>query len=236
MLAANFRNTQGQVSTLQLHPRMSPKPSPKEVCRHSFCGFFGRGPGGYAAAFLAADLGLQVTLVDLESRLGGVCLLGAAFPRRPSCTWPRASPKPDTWATGASRSPNPASTWLPSGAEGKGYRHTDRRLEATRREAQGGVVRARATFADSQTLKLEAVDGNPLADDQVAFEHCIVATGSSPTRIPAFDLPTHRVMDSTGTWNCPTCPSRCWSSAAATSAWKWAPSTPLWEAGCGSSK
>ena len=35
----------------------------------------GAGPGGYAAAFLAADLGMQVTLVDLESRLGGVCLL-----------------------------------------------------------------------------------------------------------------------------------------------------------------
>ena len=68
------------------------------------------------------------------------------------------------------------------------------------------MVRARATFADSQTLKLEAVDGNPLADDQVAFEHCIVATGSSPTRIPAFDLPTHRVMDSTGALELPDVP------------------------------
>ena len=48
----------------------------------------GGGPGGYAAAFLAADLGMQVTLVEAEPRLGGTCLLAAAFPPRPCCTWP----------------------------------------------------------------------------------------------------------------------------------------------------
>ena len=42
----------------------------------------GGGPGGYAAAFLAADLGLQVTLVELESRLGGVCLLRGCIPSK----------------------------------------------------------------------------------------------------------------------------------------------------------
>ena len=36
----------------------------------------GGGPGGYAAAFLAADLGMEVTLVEAEPRLGGICLLG----------------------------------------------------------------------------------------------------------------------------------------------------------------
>ncbi len=68
------------------------------------------------------------------------------------------------------------------------------------------VIRARAAFENSQTLKLEAVDGKPLADDRIAFEHCIVATGSSPTRIPAFDLPTPRVMDSTGALELPDVP------------------------------
>ena len=42
----------------------------------------GAGPGGYAAAFLAADLGMQVTLVDLEARLGGVCLLRGCIPSK----------------------------------------------------------------------------------------------------------------------------------------------------------
>ena len=42
----------------------------------------GGGPGGYAAAFLAADLGMQVTLVDLEPRLGGTCLLRGCIPSK----------------------------------------------------------------------------------------------------------------------------------------------------------
>ena len=42
----------------------------------------GAGPGGYAAAFLAADLGMQITLVDLEPRLGGVCLLRGCIPSK----------------------------------------------------------------------------------------------------------------------------------------------------------
>src|SRR3972149_6013006 len=42
----------------------------------------GGGPGGYAAAFLAADLGVRVTLVDLEPRLGGVCLLRGCSPSK----------------------------------------------------------------------------------------------------------------------------------------------------------
>jgi dihydrolipoamide dehydrogenase len=68
------------------------------------------------------------------------------------------------------------------------------------------VIRARATFESSQTLRLEAPDGEPLSDDRVDFEHGIIATGSSPTRIPAFDLPTHRVMDSTGALTLPDVP------------------------------
>ena len=42
----------------------------------------GGGPGGYAAAFLAADLGMQVTLVDMEKSLGGVCLLRGCIPSK----------------------------------------------------------------------------------------------------------------------------------------------------------
>ena len=62
---------------------------------------------------------------------------------------------------------------------------------AAKRNVQ--VVRAKATFEDSQTLQLASVDGKPLADDRLQFKHRIIATGSSPRpRIPAFDLPTPR--------------------------------------------
>ena len=60
------------------------------------------------------------------------------------------------------------------------------------------VVNARAAFASSQSLVLMGGDPSTYDGDQLSFEHCILATGSLPTKIPAFDLPTDRVMDSTG--------------------------------------
>ena len=167
----------------------------------------GGGPGGYAAAFLAADLGLQVALVELESRLGGVCLLRGCIPSkallhvakamaeaRHLTDWgvAFAEPKIDLAAMRARKEKVLATLTggLKQLSEKRGVK----------------VIRARATFENSQTLKLEAVDGKPLSDDRIAFKHCIVATGSSPARIPAFDLPTPRIMDSTGALELPDVP------------------------------
>ena len=49
---------------------------------HSQVVVLGGGPGGYAAAFLAADLGLEVTLVEADPRLGGTCLLRGCIPSK----------------------------------------------------------------------------------------------------------------------------------------------------------
>jgi dihydrolipoamide dehydrogenase len=167
----------------------------------------GAGPGGYAAAFLAADLGMKVTLVDLEPRLGGVCLLRGCIPSKALLHVAKtisdaehlrdwgvnfAAPQIDVAAVRA-RKEKVIATLTGGLKQLSGRRNVN-------------VIRARATFEDSQTLKLKSVDGQPLADDQITFEHCIVATGSSPTRIPAFDLPTHRVMDSTGALELPDVP------------------------------
>ena len=68
------------------------------------------------------------------------------------------------------------------------------------------MIRARAEFEDSSTLVLSPVTAEPLEDSRVQFEHCILATGSSPTKIPSLDLPTARVMDSTGALELPDVP------------------------------
>ena len=49
---------------------------------HTQLAVLGGGPGGYSAAFLAADLGMQVTLVEAEERLGGTCLLKGCIPSK----------------------------------------------------------------------------------------------------------------------------------------------------------
>lgn len=167
----------------------------------------GAGPGGYAAAFLAADLGMQVTLVDLEPRLGGVCLLRGCIPSKALLHAAKVMAEARHLAEWGV-------VFGPLTIDVAAMRARKDRLIAT---LTGGlkmladkrnvtIVRARAKFENSQTLHLESVDGTPLADDRVTFEHCIVATGSSPTRIPAFDLPTHRVMDSTGALALPDVP------------------------------
>ena len=158
----------------------------------------GGGPGGYAAAFLAADLGMQVTLVEREARLGGVCLLRGCIPSKALLHVAKAMAEAKHLAE-----------WGVAFAEPKLNLEAMRsRKEKVIATLTGGlaqlakkrnvrVVRAKAQFADSQTLQLEPVAEATLEDDRLRFEHCILATGSSPTKIPAFDLPTDRVMDST---------------------------------------
>ena len=150
---------------------------------------------------------MQVTLVDLESRLGGVCLLRGCIPSKALLHVAKAKAEAKhlaEWGVAF------------SDADHRSGRHAARKekvvatltggLKQLAAKRNVKVVRARAVFEDSQTLKLASVDGTPLADDRIVFEHCIVATGSSPTRIAAFDLPTHRVMDSTGALELPDVP------------------------------
>jgi len=167
----------------------------------------GAGPGGYAAAFLAADLGLQVTLVDLEARLGGVCLLRGCIPSKALlhvaktiaetkhlADWGVAFPAPTIDLDVVRARKEKVIATLAGG------------LKLLGGKRKINVIRVRSTFATSPTLKLDPLHGNPPADDPITFEHCLVATGSSPIRIPAFDLPTHRVMDSTGALELPDVP------------------------------
>jgi dihydrolipoamide dehydrogenase len=150
---------------------------------------------------------MKVTLVDQEPRLGGVCLLRGCIPSkallhvakamaeaRHLTDWgiTFAQPKVDVDAVRA-RKEKVIST-LTGGLK----------QIAKKRSVQ--VIQARATLESSQSMRLEPVGQATLEDRQLRFQHCLLATGSSPTRIPAFDLPTPRVMDSTGALELPDVP------------------------------
>ncbi len=163
----------------------------------------GAGPGGYAAAFLAADLGMEVTLIDARAQLGGVCLQQGCIPSkallhvaktmadaRHLADWGVSYGEPTIDLDAVRGKKQKLITMLTSGLG----------QLAKRRKVK--VVQAWATFQDSSTLHLKSTgDGSPkggsLEDNCLRFQHCILATGSSPTLIPALDLPTPRVMDST---------------------------------------
>ena len=167
----------------------------------------GGGPGGYAAAFLAADLGMKVALVEQDAKLGGVCLLRGCIPSKALLHVAKTMADArhlDDW--GVSFTPPKIDVAVMRDRKEKAIANLTGGLKQIAAKRNVQVIRAKAAFEDSNTLKLEAQGDKPLDDDRLRFEHCIIATGSSPATIPALSLPTHRVMDSTGALNLPDVP------------------------------
>jgi dihydrolipoamide dehydrogenase len=145
----------------------------------------GGGPGGYAAAFLAADLGMQVALVDMEARLGGVCLLRGCIPSKALLHVAKSMAEARHLADwGVKFAPPEIDIAAMRARKEKVIATLTGGLKQLAAKRKVQVIRARATFENSQTLRLHAVDGKPPEDDRLEFEHCILATGSSPTQLP----------------------------------------------------
>ncbi|HEY4760704.1 MAG TPA: dihydrolipoyl dehydrogenase [Thermoguttaceae bacterium] len=167
----------------------------------------GGGPGGYAAAFLATDLGMKVALVEQDSRLGGVCLLRGCIPSKALLHVAKSMAEAIELANwGVRFAPPKIDLQTMRERKEKALANLSNGLKQLSGKRNVEIIRAKAVFENSRTLKLEAVDGKALSDDRLQFEHCIIATGSSPAKIPALDLPTHRLMDSTGALALPDVP------------------------------
>jgi dihydrolipoamide dehydrogenase len=156
----------------------------------------GGGPGGYAAAFMAADLGMEVTLVEKDTRLGGTCLLRGCIPSKALLHVGRvvaevremqdwgvhfSAPKIDINAV-RDRKEKVIDALTGGLAQ-----------LAKRRNVK--VVQGQGMFTASNTLEVIQQDAG---SQKITFDHCILASGSRPARIPAFDIGSSRVMDSTG--------------------------------------
>ncbi len=156
----------------------------------------GGGPGGYPAAFDAADHGLKVTLVDADPKLGGVCLNRGCIPSKALLHVAKlineAHESADWGVTFA-----PPKIDLDQLRAWKGSVINKMVGGINQLAGARGVttVNARGSFVDSQTLELTHPDG---AKSRLTFDKCIIATGSSPTVPPVFQIGDPRVMDSTG--------------------------------------
>jgi dihydrolipoamide dehydrogenase len=157
----------------------------------------GGGPGGYAAAFRAADLGLDVTLVEMEKRLGGVCLLRGCIPSKSllyvaellhdaqkadkmgiSFETPKIDlDKMRKWKDGVINR-------LSQGISGL----------CKKRNIQ--VIKGRARFEDSKTVRLLDSEAEV---SHIQFKHAIIATGSYPISIPGTEFKKNgRIISSSG--------------------------------------
>jgi len=155
----------------------------------------GGGPGGYTAAFLAADLGMSVTLVDPELNPGGVCLYRGCIPSKALLHVAELVDQADearTWGIEYAP-PKIDLARLRSWKEGVVRKLTDGLGQLAKvRKVQ--YLQGHARFENSNTLRVSRVNGG---EELLAFDNIIIATGSRPGMIPSLKLDSPRMMDST---------------------------------------
>ncbi len=159
----------------------------------------GAGPGGYAAAFLAADLGMQVTLIDPEINPGGVCLYRGCIPSKALLHVAKLieeSEQAKNWGIDFAR-PNIDLARLRSWKEAVVNKLTGG-LGILAKQRKVEYVRGMASFENSNTLRITKADKT---EESRGFDRIIIATGSRPAIIPTLKIDSPRLMDSTGALN-----------------------------------
>ena len=164
------------------------------VPRSTQVAIIGGGPGGYAAAFLAADLGLNVTLIDAEPNPGGVCLYRGCIPSKALLHVAKVigeAHQAREWGVtfGDPQINVDALRKWKKGVVGK----LTGGLGDLCRRRKVDFVQGRAVFRDANALIVRTESGTEV----VAFEHAILATGSFPGSLPNLGADSPRILDST---------------------------------------
>jgi len=156
----------------------------------------GSGPGGYTAAFRAADLGKKVVLIERYASLGGVCLNVGCIPSKALLHAARVISEADEMAHFGVKFGKPEVDIgaLRGWKEGIIGRLT-KGLAGLAKQRKVEVVAGVGKFTSPHMIEVTGADG---AKKRVSFDHCIIAAGSSVARIPGFPYDDKRLMDSTG--------------------------------------
>ena len=164
----------------------------------------GAGPGGYAAAFLAADLGLDVTLIDREKNPGGVCLYRGCIPSKALLH--------------AAKLINETREAKHMGLDFAEPKINIDRLREWKNEVVGKMtgglgilskqrkvnyIQGNAAFISSKKLKIEKNDGST---DELSFDNIIIASGSVIATIPSLNIESKRLLNSTTALDLPEIP------------------------------
>src|SRR5215210_5780512 len=169
------------------------------MANHSKVVVLGGGPGGYAAAFLAADLGLETTIVESDRRLGGTCLLRGCIPSKALLHVAKVMSEAADMAEWGIEFSKPKISIDKVRARKEHVIDTlTGGLSQLAKRRNVRVINARGIFVDSQTLQLEGGDKSTYDSERLTFDHCILATGSVPAMPKMFKIDSTRVMDSTG--------------------------------------
>ena len=164
----------------------------------------GAGPGGYAAAFYAADLGMDVTLIDKEINPGGVCLYRGCIPSkallhvakvihesREAKKWGIEFGEPKIDVNRLREWKNEVVKQLTGG------------LGTVSRQRKVKYIQGTAAFINSNTLEIKKEDGSI---ETHQFENAVIATGSVIATIPALNIDSKKLLNSTSALDLPEIP------------------------------
>jgi len=168
--------------------------APSDADMHAQTLVLGSGPGGYTAAFRAADLGQQVIMIERHARIGGVCLNVGCIPSKALLHTAQiineAADMSDHGVTFAKPDIDirKIETWKNSIVD-----KLTGGLKALAKQRKVEIVQGEASFTGSHTMQVDTGDGIKT----ISFDNCIVAAGSRVTKIPVFPNDDPRMMDST---------------------------------------
>ena len=155
----------------------------------------GSGPGGYTAAFRAADLGLNVTLIDKDKNLGGVCLNRGCIPSKAYLHLSHIiSDASESKNFGVSFNEpiidmNKIYNWKDSIV-----RNLNMGIETLAKQRKIKIINGLASFLSANQL---SVKDNQNKQINIEFDYCIIATGSSPSKLKNFGNQYEKVINST---------------------------------------
>ncbi len=166
----------------------------------------GAGPGGYSAAFRAADLGLRTLLVERHSNLGGVCLNVGCIPSKALLhTAAVIDEARDSGERGVAFGPPDIDLERLAKWKDKVVAGLTRGLSGLAKQRKVQVVHGHGRFAGPHRFSVASAEGTTT---EIAFERAIIAAGSRPARLPDLPLDDARVMDSTAALALADIPSR----------------------------
>ncbi len=155
----------------------------------------GAGPGGYAAAFYAADQGMEVTLIAPEKNPGGVCLYVGCIPSKALLHIAEVINESKHAADfGISFSEPKIDIAKLRGWKNDVVEKLTGGVGQLSKQRKINYIHGTAIFLDAGKLEIE--DGNK-KKSRLSFKHAIIATGSSPTKVPGLSIDSPCVMDST---------------------------------------
>ncbi len=193
--AGSKDETPAEIASNKTAPKPSAVPAPADGDMHAQVVVLGSGPGGYTAAFRAADLGKQVVLIEKYDNIGGVCLNVGCIPSKALLhTAQIINEAADMSEHGVTFGKPKIDIAKLATFKNKVIGQLTGGLAGLAKQRKVRILTGVGKFTSPKTIEVTGKDGVT----SISFDDAIIAAGSSVMRIPGFPYDDERLIDSTG--------------------------------------